>query len=208
MIHVAALVSNGTQNNDHDFDQNKTMGLKAHFAPMENLKFNVNYLSGTEAVNAAGGGIIAPTLSMYKNTVTEVNGAYMLNEMLDFALDYTNRQMKPTTGSTGQATSIAAYANAHFGMYGLGLRYENFSYKNSIMGSNPMQGAYYLPSGQTKNSINSITLAAHAELDQNLRLTLEYRMDNSSKKIWMGKTDTSRNTKSVNVATIALQYTY
>ena len=200
------IVSNGQGLGNDTKDNNKTMAVTGGINPMEQLAIDVNYITGTE-----GSGAAAP-FTNNEISVLDVNVAYMLNEMLDFALNYTDRGTKADTAGAKdlKANSVAAYANAHFGMFGLGLRYETFSYDGGVLLANNLTTASFGANGITgsDNSINSITLAAKAEIDQNATVILEYRMDSSDDKIWNDKETPATATDSQNTITLGMMYQF
>lgn len=202
MWDAGLIVSNGSGFEQDANDNNKTMALTVGVNPMENLAFDVNYITGSEADNTAA------------NVLTQINTldvsvAYMINEMFDVALNYVSRGQKATTaGATDEnATSIAAYVNANLGMFGLGLRYENFAYDDGSSFGGLMFAGNPGTAGKPDNTISSITLAAKAEIDQNANVILEYRMDSSSEKIWAEK-DTTTATDAQNTITLGLTYNF
>ena len=172
---VGLIVSNGQGRDVDTGDNNKTMAITIDVDPMENLSFDLNYVTGTEATLIGGANTAAVTREI---NILDFSAAYMINEMFDVALNYIDHGQKLSAGGTdNKATSLAAYVNANLGMFGLGLRYEQFTYDSGIAAYNGPGTVFAAPVG-TDNTISSITLSAKAEIDQNAMVILEYRMDN------------------------------
>lgn len=194
------IVSNGQGSSTDDNDNNKTMAVTFDVDPMENLGLDLNYVTGSEANNAV--------------TVLDFSVSYMINEMFDIALNYVDHGRKPAAaGSTElKATSMAAYVNANMGMYGIGLRYEQFTYDETNT-TTPAGGIVYNGTGVNglgatgnDNTITSITLAAKAELDQNANAFLEYRMDSADDKVWTDKDNQAADSN--NTMTVGVMYRF
>lgn len=198
MWSAGLIVSNGQGSETDRGDNNKTMGLIVDVDPMDNLHIDLNYVTGSESSVAAGG--------LYAVNILDVSAAFMINEMIDVALNYIDMGAKPTGGTEAKANSIALYGNANFGMFGLGLRYEMFSYDAGMIGYNNGAALGFGATG-ADNDISAITLTAKAEIDQNAMVLLEYRMDSSDDKIWMEKDGTTA-ADAVNTITAAVMYTF
>ena len=203
MVDLGFYVADTSAGGRGDADNNKTMTLAISAKPMDNLALDLNYLTGIEAVGA-----VLNTVS-----VIDFTAAFMINEMFDVALNYTDRGSEAdTTGAQNEkANSIAAYVNANLGMFGLGLRYEMFKYddgaNNSFMGG--LQGSLgpnAFAAGKTENTINSITLTAGAEIDQNAKAILEYKTDSSDEKIWNDKDGVATDSQST--ITLGVMYRF
>lgn len=205
MWKVGFIVANGRGLDSDEFDKNKTMALVVDVNPIEQLKIDLNYVTGTEAGPATG----APAATVNNQVnILDVSVAYVINEMFDVAVNYIDNGSKAATAVSQdvKATSIAGYVNANFGMFGLGLRYEQFSFDS---GAGYYNRGATLPVGitGTDNSINSITLAAKAEIDQNAVAMLEYRMDSGDDaNTWFDKNGAA--TDSNNTITAALMYRF
>jgi hypothetical protein len=204
MWNVGLVVDNGAGQTTDTKDNNKTMSLVAEVNPMENLSFDINYLTGTEGTAASTQAVLVT------NTVTvlDISAAYMINEMFDVALNYIAGSQKSTAAASTQldSSSIAAYVNANLGMFGLGLRYEQFQYDNGFTTYNGPGAALPATTGND-NKISAITVTAKAEIDQNALVMLEYRMDSSDDKIWTEKDGTTA-TDAQNTITAALLYRF
>lgn len=203
MWKAAFIVANGSNTDSDDNDKNKTMALVVDVAPVENLKIDLNYITGTESL---GNGATPAVMVDNQINIIDVSAAYVINEMFDVAVNYIDQGQKRTLAGSKEvkANSIAGYVNANFGMFGLGLRYEQFAYDAGAVfyNGNAIGGVV-----GTDNSIQSITLAAKAEIDQNAVALLEYRMDSSDDKIWAEKNGTTA-TDSNNTITAALMYRF
>lgn len=209
MWKVGLIVSNGSGKTTDTGDKNKTMGLIVDVDPMENLHVDVNYVTGTEGNNSS----TIATITDFKVNIMDVSVAYMINEMFDVAVNYiSNSQESTVPGSSSKsATSMAAYVNANLGMFGLGLRYEQFAYDYGIMAYNGLQASNnlstMLASGSgNDNKVSALTLAAKAEIDQNAVALLEYRMDSSDDKVWNDKDGNA--TDAVSTITAAVMYRF
>ncbi len=173
MWRVGLIASNGSGQDTDRKDDNKTLGLIVDIDPMENLHFDLNYVTGREGFGAAG----TVPFTTYTVSILDISASYMVNEMFDFAINYLSNTQDAGGATDPTATSIAAYVNANFGMFGLGLRYEMFDYDNGIMLYNGPGAA--LGAVGADNSLSAITLTAKAEIDQNAAVVLEYRMDSA-----------------------------
>lgn len=192
MANVGFHVSNGTQGSgtENDNNKNKSMTLAVGVTAVENLAIDLKYQTG---VDTDGGAI---TGGNHDNTVMEVTVAYMVNESFDFAIDYLSRktQAKVANSTEATATSIAAYLNGNFGLLGASLRYEMFDYDYLVPNSAYSAFTQPLSAGTnptatpgTDNSISSITVSVHYDMDQNARAILEYRMDSADDKVFTDK---------------------
>ena len=214
MWNAGLIISNGAGSDTDTQDNNKTMALVVDVDPMENLHFDLNYVTGTEGFGGAGTNANAPTVPQTANitanqiTILDISAKFMLNEMLDFAINRIAHTQKNTApGSTEfEATSLAAYVNANFGMFGLGLRYEQFDYDSGIRLYNGPGAAVAAPQG-TDNSLTSITLAASAEIDQNAMVMLEYRQDSADDNGTFADKD-GQATDAFNTITASLMYRF
>ncbi len=207
MWSAGLIFSNGSGRSVDGRDNNKTMALVVDVDPMENLHVDLNYVTGTE-----GDSTSTPTaLATHQVNILDVSAAFMVNEMFDVALNYIDHGQKASAaGSTeNKATSIAAYANANFGMFGLGLRYEMLDYDSGVLLYNGLNTAAALaaPAG-TDNSLSSITVAAKAEIDQNALVMLEYRMDSADDNGTFTDSDGTTATDSFNTITASLMYRF
>ncbi|MCJ8277002.1 MAG: outer membrane beta-barrel protein [Bdellovibrionales bacterium] len=204
MWDAGLIASNGRGQDTDTGDNNKTLALTVGVNPMDNLAIDLNYITGTE------GTAVNTPASTHAITVLDLSVAFMLNEMLDFAVNYTGRtnQAQSNGAQEFESSSIAAYVNANFGMFGLGLRYEQFSYDGGALAANGLGAMNFGPNGitGTDNSINSITLAAKAEIDQNANVVLEYRTDSSDDQIWADKDGQANDSQ--NTITLGLMYTF
>jgi len=214
MWKVGLIVSNGSGMESDLRDNNKTMALVVDVDPMENLHIDLNYVTGTEG-DATGGDLAAAPIKSHQINIMDVSAAYMINEMFDVAVNYISHTQEPSAGGTeNEATSIAAYANANLGMFGLGLRFEQFEYDNGIFAYNGLSGAAASfgpnPLGATvaDNTITSITLTARAEIDQNAVFLLEYRQDSSDENIWFDENTPLQPTDSQSTIMAAVMYRF
>ena len=207
MWSAGLIFSNGSGLAGDGRDNNKTMALVVDVDPMDNLHIDLNYVTGTEG--QAGSTPTASAGLTHQINILDISAAYMVNEMFDVALNYIDHGQKlHATGATEKkANSIAAYANANFGMFGLGLRYEQLSYDNGFILYNGLATAIAAPAG-TDNSISSITLAAKAEIDQNALVMLEYRMDSADDNGTFTEKDGATATDSFNTITLGLMYRF
>ncbi|MEM7646214.1 MAG: outer membrane beta-barrel protein, partial [Pseudomonadota bacterium] len=198
MWEVGLIASNGAGRDFDTNDKNKTLGLTVDVNPMDNLSIDLNYVTGTENV---GGGD-------YSTNTLDFSVEYMINEMFDVALNYISlAQEASTPGATEEeGTSIAAYVNANFGMFGLGLRYEQFDFDDQLATYNAGGTLPAVPTGED-NSIASITLAAKAEIDQNAMVLLEYRQDTADDNgTWTDKD--GQATDSLSTITASVMYRF
>ena len=204
MWSAGLIVSNGRGRDTDTADRNKTMTLVVDVDPMENLHFDLNYVTGTEGTAASTQAVMVTN----QITVLDFSAAYMVNEMLDFALNYLAGTQKPSAGGTElEASSIAVYGNANFGMFGLGLRYEMVSYDGGFASYNGAQGNFALqPTTGTDNDLSAITLTAKAEIDQNAQVLLEYRTDSSDDQLFTDKDGNASD--SMSTITAALMYRF
>ena len=182
MANIGFHVTNGTQGSatENDNNRNKSMALVVSVTAVENLAVDLKYQTGVDTIGAAVGTTPAGN---YDNTVMELTAAYMVNESFDFAIDYLSRkaQLKQTGSTEGEATSIAAYLNGNFGLLGASFRYEMFDYDYGMVNSAysaqlPIAG---VGTPGTDNSITSMTLSVHYDMDQNARAMIEYRTDSA-----------------------------
>ena len=203
MWNAGLIVSNGSGEDTDTQDQNKTMGIVVDVDPMDNLHFDLNYVVGNEGTTAT---------IFNQITILDVTAAYMVNEMLDFAVNYIDHQQTASTLNAQdlKATSVAAYVNANFGMFGLGLRYEQFDYDFGIQAYNGPGDVLAAPGTGTPgedNSIAAITLAVSAEVDQNAMVMLEYRQDTADDNGTFTDKD-GQATDAFNTITAALMYRF
>ncbi len=212
MWSAGLIFSNGSGRSVDGRDNNKTMALVVDVDPMENLHIDLNYVTGTEG-DATSSVAAAGALSTHQINILDISAAYMVNEMFDVALNYIDHGQKASAaGSTeNKATSIAAYANANFGMFGLGLRYEQLDYDYGVLLYNGLAAGLTAPATGTPgtdNSISSITVAAKAEIDQNALVMLEYRMDSADDNGTFIDSDGATATDSFNTITASLMYRF
>ncbi len=205
MWKVGLIVSNGSGMESDLRDDNKTMALVVDVDPMENLHIDFNYVTGTEG-DATGGPLVPAPYSLNQISIMDVSVAYMFNEMFDVALNYIDHGQK--NGATdNKASSLAAYLNGNFGMFGLGFRYEQLTYDAGISAYNGLSGAAALGAVGADNTLTAMTLTARAEIDQNAMFLLEYRMDSSDDQI--GWVDADGNaTDSISTITAAVMYRF
>jgi hypothetical protein len=221
MYNAAFIVSNGA-GRDSDItragiaDSNKSMAIAIDVDAIENLHIDLNYMTGTEGDAASAW----PAFSTHQINTLDFSIAYMFNEMFDAAINYIDYSQTASApgATTEKATSIAAYVNANFGMFGLGLRYEQFNFDDGVVIRNglvpagslvPPQGSPFTRNAITgeDNSIQSITLAATAEIDQNARVILEYKQDTSDDaNVWVDADNAPTDTQ--NVVTLGLNYRF
>ena len=205
MATVSLYAVNDVEALDTDDNQNMNLALTVEVTAVENLAVDLKYLTGVDNAANVGGGAPANVLVNVDATTLELTAAYKFNDMFDAALDYTSRttQAKLTGAQELQASSIAAYLNAAFGIYGAGLRYEMFSYDNGIT-----IGNYNTSFGGVgeDNSINAITLAISAMIDQNAKVQFEYQTNSSDDQIWTDKDNNA--TDSMDSMTLSLMYRY
>lgn len=174
MWKAGLYIDNGSGKDTDRADKNKTFGLVVDVDPIQNLHVDLNYVTGTEGDNAT------PAVGDAQISIMDISAAYMINEMFDVALNYINHGQKVSAiNADNKASSIAGYVNANFGTFGLGLRYEQFSYDAGIVPYNGLNSGSALTATGADNSISAITLAARAEIDQNALVMLEYRMDSA-----------------------------
>lgn len=208
MFDVGLIVSNGSQSEGFDSNENnKAIGLTVAVNPMDNLAIDLGYLTSKESADTNNDNTFAGDSELFSVTMTDISVAYMINEMFDVAINYVSNEIQAkATGSTSEtANSIAIYGNANLGMYGLGLRYEQFSYDDGAAFSKITYGNPGV-AGKTENKISSITLTGTADIDQNAKFVLEYRMDSSDEKIWTDKDNTA--TDGQNTITAAVMYRF
>ncbi len=203
MWKVGFIASNGNGFETDTNDNNKTMALTVDVDPIENMHFDLNYVTGTQANSTTCQG----TGNCTQIAVLDFSWTWAINEMLDVALNYVDNSVN--AGTDEKANSIAAYVNGNFGMFGAGLRYEMYSYDDGAqyfngVGTSANPGANAVTG--TDNSINAITLTVKAEIDQNALALLEYQMDSSDDKIWNDKDGTA--TDSQNKITAAVMYRF
>ncbi len=211
MWSVGLIASNGSGRSVDGRDNNKTMALVVDVDPMDNLHVDLNYVTGTEGQTGS-----TPTaLNTHQINILDLSVAYMINEMFDVAVNYIDHGQKASTGvniKENKATSVAAYVNANLGMFGLGLRYEQFTYDNGAFLYNGLATALAVPgpvaTNGTDNSISSITLAAKAEIDQNAMVVLEYRMDTADDKGTFTEKDGTTATDAFNTLTLGMMYRF
>lgn len=208
MWNVGLIASNGSGADTDAADRNKTLGLVIDVDPMENLHFDLNYVTGTEGTGGAS--INTGAIAANQISILDFTAKFMLNEMFDFAVNYIDHAQKAnTTGARElKASSVAAYVNANFGMFGLGLRYEMFDFDYGIQPYNgPGVAIGTFNAANPDNSITAITLAAKAEIDQNALVMLEYRQDSSDDKIF-GNKDATALEDSFSTITASLMYRF
>ncbi len=200
------IVSNGNGRDTDARDNNKTMAIVIDVDPMEALHVDLNYVTGTEGT-AASSNAPAGTITAVSVNIIDFSVAYMINEMFDVALNYIDHGQQTGTATELKASSIAGYVNANFGTFGLGLRYEQFSYDGGVSVYNGFRAAIPAPAG-TDNSISSITLAAKAEIDQNALVMLEYRMDSADDNGTFTEKNGTTATDAFNTITASLMYRF
>ena len=176
-------------NIDGDNNRHKNMILTVGINPMEQLAVNAKYSTGVDGA--------APGTD---STIMSVDASYMVNEMIDVALAYTSvsTEARNVANATKvEADSIAAYVNANLGMFKAGLRYETLNDKN--LG--------FVGGAGTDNKVDTITLTAKADIDQNATLALEYLTEKSDDKIYQDK-DGAVNKDSFDTITLGLMYRF
>lgn len=219
MWKAGLIVSNGSGMETDFRDKNKTMALVVDVDPIENLHIDLNYVTGTEG-DSTGGVVANAPISSHQIAIIDASVGYMINEMFDVAVNYIGQtQEASAAGSTEfEATSLSVYGNANFGMFGLGLRFEQFDYDNGFLAYNGLGGDYGSAGFATgglganalgavaDNSITAFTLAARAEIDQNAMFLLEFRQESSDENIW--NDDDGNITDSQSILTAAFMYRF
>lgn len=196
MWKVGLIVSNGSGRDVDGRDDNKTMAVTVDVDPMENLMFDLRYVTGREGYSNS----TFAALNTANIAIIDFSVSYMINEMFDVALNYIDHtQDQNITGQdANKATSIAAYFNANFGMFSLGVRHEQFTFDYLISAYNglPVNTGTF-NAANPDNTIGATTLTAKAEIDQNAQVLLEYRMEASDDQIWTdadGNADDAQST--------------
>jgi|GEM_PF-6170148 len=193
MLNVGAYIANNATNTQpNQFGGLNSYALQVNVKPTEMIAVDVNYMAGTDfqmaqttflpsnGVVGAGTGIQNGKLEY---NIIDVAAAIKVNEMFDAALTYMSKTAKTLdandafnfgrgTDTEVTASSLGIYGNLNFGAYSAGLRYEMVDDDGGLV------------AGTAENTINAITVGLHAEIDQNTRVTFEYRNDSSDKKIF------------------------
>jgi hypothetical protein len=210
MWKVGLIASNGSGKDTDTADENKTLGLVVDLDPMENFHIDVNYLTGREDLDGVADATGVATNGTALISLIDISASYMINEMLDVAVNYIDRTADYNDNDL-KANSIAGYVNANFGMFGLGLRYEQFSFDSTALypysRPNTSFGSVVIPGAATENAISSITLTGKAEIDQNAAVVLEYRMDSADENATFTDAD-GNGSDTNNVLTAGLMYRF
>lgn len=194
-VSVGAYLNNGV-NSFYQDHRTKDAGAQIRIAPIDSLKIILNYLSGDEGVATSD------VRSTYEGIAV-----YSPMENLKVAVDYImSTENAAANSSQIQASSIAGFVNWNFWKrFYLLPRYEFFNDGGVSYGSMTGGGLGVPAGGQT---ISSATLGLEYRPEDNFRIQLEYRQDQSNQSEYTSYTGTGGPVGTQAVATLSAMLTY